>query len=60
MHVLLNENPVVGRRRRFVRRVSKPKEERDLGYRLRVEVTARNAAGSAIAASATTAVIRPL
>jgi hypothetical protein len=31
----------------------------DLGYRLRVEVTARNAAGSAIAVSSTTAVIRP-
>ena len=31
----------------------------DLGYRLRVEVTATNAAGSAIAVSATTAVIRP-
>src|SRR3954454_3953052 len=31
----------------------------DLGYRLRAQVTARSAAGSAIAYSATTAVIRP-
>ena len=31
----------------------------DIGYRLRIEVTAKNANGSAVATSATTAVIRP-